>query len=113
MNFIIGVKEGIISKRVVSSLLSSENNLDRYQPSLISIQRVYFGLEKSAIKLQYRPYSLDLINLSAIPAIRDLCSLTKSSFIFFLIRSSIPNLVVPHSNRSGSEKRGLEKYRSN
>ena len=50
-NFIMGVKEGITSKRVVSSLLSSENNLDRYQPGLISIQRVYFGLEKSAMKL--------------------------------------------------------------
>jgi hypothetical protein len=48
-NFMMGTKEGIVSKRAASSFLSSEDSSDRYRPSLVSIHRVYFGLEQVAI----------------------------------------------------------------
>lgn len=60
-----------------------------------------------------RPCSLDMVNLSAFSIIGGLFSLTKSCFMFLLIRISIPDSVVPHSSGSGSEKRVLDSCRGN
>jgi hypothetical protein len=51
-----------------------------------------------------RPCSLDIIDLSAFSIIGNLLPLTRSRFMFLLLRISIPDRVVTLSSGSGSEK---------